>query len=197
MVRHHRLTLTARIKRCLVSKVSRVSSKSQKSKSKEEPQSNNQSIEERVMIMMKKKLAKQKRLRKEEFVEQYVRMSILADGKEPPKDDIESAYIQEKNSGKKKRVKPKSEPELSKAEFVERHIHNSRFNAYDPNIEKEANRWWDLEQLDRKCKALRSKKKREAFRECAAQVIKDRYSPAKIEERRLQREMEMNKHNIT
>lgn len=180
-----------------MSKVSHLSSNSHNSKSEEQPQSNNQSIEERVMIMMKKKLAKRKRLPKKEFVEQYVPRHKLFYGEDPTKEEINSAYISCKNSGKRKRLKRKSEPEMIKEEFVAMISRNSILLFGEPPTEEDLNREYDLYKLDRQCSALRSEKRKAAYRECMWQVIADRYSPAKIEERRLEKEIEMNKHNIT
>lgn len=146
---------------------------------------------------MNKKPVKRKRLVKKEFVKQYVPRYKLFYGQEPTKEDIDSTYIQVKNDGKRKRVKPKTEPEMSREEFIERHVRNSKLWGEVPNVEEEANRWWDLEQLERQYHAIREKTKKQtkekkaAFREHMEQVIADRYSLAKIEERRLQRETEI------
>lgn len=172
------------------------SSKSHDSKSEAVQQSTNQSIEERVMIMMKKKIAKRNRLPKKEFVEQYVLRHKLFCGQEPTKEEINSEYISCKNSGKRKRVKRKSEPAMTKEEYCSTIIRNCDLGFGYPPTEEELNRDYDLYKLDLQLNKLRSPKRKAAFRECTEEVMRDRYSPAKIEERRLQKESEINKGNI-
>lgn len=147
--------------------------------------------------MMNKKPVKRKRHTVKEYVEEYVPRYNLFYGENPTKEEVNSAYISCKSSGKRKQVKPKSEPEISKEDYIERHIRNSTLWGDTPNVEEEANRWWDLEQLERQYHAIRGKTKKQreerkaTFRVYMEQVITDRYSPEKIEERRLQKESEI------
>jgi len=180
-----------------MSELRRFSNQSQESQGEEEPQLYNQSVDESVMVMMKKTLAKRKRRSEKEYIEDYVRNHILFHGQEPTKEDINSAFISWKNSGKKQRVKRKSEPEMTKEEYFARNIRNSTLLFGEPPTEEELNKDWDRYVYRCQYNALRSDKKKAVFLECMKQVMTARYSPEKIEERRLQKEIEMNKHNIT
>ena len=122
------------------------------------------------------KRSKPKRLRKKDFVETYVRNSIIFDGETPSKEDISSAYNLGKNFGKRKRVKRNSEPEMSKEEFVATYVCNSQLWGETPN-EEDMNREWDLIVIQRKYKELKGDEAKAVYLEKIEQEMKLRYLP--------------------
>jgi hypothetical protein len=185
-----------------MSESSRFISQLPKSQSDEQPLSNTQQVTESGGSMMSKKPVKRRRLGKKEFTRDYVRNSILFGFGEPTKEDINRTYILVKNDGKKKRVKPKSEPEMTREEHIATNIRNHTIFFGEQLKEEDLNREWDIYQIGLQYRAIRGRTKKEkeekqqAFMERMGQEIKARYSPEAIEERRLQKEAEMNKHNI-
>ncbi len=127
---------------------------------------------------------RRKRLKKKEFVKNYIHGSEVFYGATPSKQDVASAWLQHKNSMKRKRMKPKVEPEMSKEEFVSQIIRNHEVMFGETPSEKEVNHDWDVIVFQRQYAAIRGKtpkEKREkqlAFLERAEQEMKARYSPA-------------------
>ena len=142
-----------------------------------------QRVAESGEIIMKKKLVKRKRLKKEEFIVDYVRNHTNFCGEPPTKEEINSAYNLVKNIGKRKRVKPTPEPEMSKEEFIALSVRNSQLLWGETPTEKDLNREWDLIVYERQYNAIRGKtkkekeKKQQAFVEYMEQEMKRRYSP--------------------
>jgi hypothetical protein len=155
-----------------------------------------QRVAESGGIMTSKNLVKPKRLGKTEFVEEYVRNSILFGFGEPTKEDIDRTYILVKNSGKKKRVKRKTESVMSKEEHFAMNIRNSTLLFGEPPTEEELNKEWDMYKFQLQYRAIRGTKKqkevkRAAFMAVMEQEMMSRYSPEAIEERRLRKEVTM------
>ena len=154
-----------------------------------------QGVGEREGIIMDMIRVKPKRLGKKEWVEDYIRNSMIFYKEMPSKQDINRTYNEVKNAGKKKRVKPN--PEMSEDEhkaMIARNIQSMWGITPD---EEEINRDWDQEQFDRQYRTIRGKQKKEAFLEYAASILKARYSPEKIKERRLLKEIEKKKQHDT
>lgn len=110
---------------------------------------------------MNKKPVKRKRIGVKEFTRDYVRNSILFGYGEPTKAEINSAYISCKGSGKRKRVKRKSEPTMSKEEYFATSILGSTLLFGEPPTEEELNREWELFEIKRHYYTIRGENKRE------------------------------------
>lgn len=147
------------------------------------------------MITSMKRL-KRKRLSRKDRADEYVHRHNLFYPEPPTKEEIDMSL----NTRKKKRVKPKQAPVMSREEHVKMLLGKSELFEM---TEEDANRWYDLTVFQGKLDAIRGRTKKQteelkaAFFEIAEREIMSRYAPARLEEKKAQIESEDDEQDTT
>ncbi len=134
------------------------------------------------------KRARRIRPNRAEFVETYVSNHILFYGEPPTEDDIERSW----NISKMQRENRRRKARISKPEFIEAFHQNSSVMFGESPNEEAANKAWDIREFPRLVK-LQPKTERAAFCQRWMESMVSRYSPAAIEEGRMEKQKDL--HN--